>query len=651
VEEVPVLHPFREAVDALYNTGRELFSSTGNRVGMTLARLLEPYPQQDLSTILKRYELESHPYEYTSRETLSSMIEDELIEPMGALEVIQRLDAPTRVLLKWVCDQGGTVSMSDVRTFTSYNNATLYNTLRTLEDYVVAFDALTEKGRVLFVPHDIYPILKIAIEQPEIKIPETGLHELPTPPEGTRNAETLVLYDLAVIIGAVYQQTLEPTQAGAVPKRLAARIQPLLHGYPRKKYRDTDDEYMEMLFAIARELGLLGLSTSSIQDVKRHYEPGPRLQGWSRLSAAEQCTLLLEQWTGSFKWLDLYGPNFRQTNPFNWNPMPSRSTLLDYLRKCKPGRWYSVESLLQTIWDENPLAMRQQQYSYGHKQDKPTGNAARLKWMSSEGEVYTGLLTSTLFEMGVVSLGYRQADVSDLRTAFEPAAFMLSDIGGAALLPGKFSAAPQVEGSALVVQPNFELLLLQPDMPTLYALLPFSQANQVELVSRLTLTRASLLRGLLQYPKTERRDEEDPVQPPEALDGSYPTRRIPKMSSGNALGIDIESIISILRERGQKAVPQNVEYTLRDWARQYKGTRLSQVILLETSSEALADEICASSKLQEFGLRRLGPCAIAAGGNVNHLRRALDKEGIIVSVGDEVTAHEEAASVTFGRLR
>src|SRR5713101_7863189 len=96
-------------------------------------------------------------------------------------------------------------------------------------------------------------------------------------------------------------------------------------------------------------------------------------------------------------------------------------------------------------------------------------------------------------------------------------------------------------------------------MPTLYSLLPLAQVNQVDMVSRLTLTRASVLRG---------------------------------MEAGN----DIEQILRILEERSQKEIPQNVAYTLRDWVKLHKDVRISQVLLLEVSSEAVADELCSSPK-------------------------------------------------------
>ena len=120
------------------------------------------------------------------------------------------------------------------------------------------------------------------------------------------------------------------------------------------------------------------------------------------------------------------------------------------------------------------------------------------------------------------------------------------------------------------MQPSFELLLLQPDLPAVYDLLPFAQVNQIGIVSRLTLTRNSVLRGL-------------------------------------EAGRNIEQILKILEKHSQKELPQNVLYTLRDWIKSYKEVTISQVLLLDVPSEAIANEICSSSKLSVFGLRKIAP--------------------------------------------
>ena len=57
----------------------------------------------------------------------------------------------------------------------------------------------------------------------------------------------------------------------------------------------------------------------------------------------------------------------------------------------------------------------------------------RTKWNSCEGEYYTGLLSSSLFELGIVALGYQQADPSEVSGPKNPDAFMLTDLGFAAI--------------------------------------------------------------------------------------------------------------------------------------------------------------------------------------------------------------------------
>ena len=176
-----------------------------------------------------------------------------------------------------------------------------------------------------------------------------------------------------------------------------------------------------------------------------------------------------------------------------------------------------------------------------------------------------------------------------------------------------YSSVIAANERSLIVQPSFELLLLQPNLPTLCSLLPFAQVNKIGIVSRLTLTRNSVLRGL-------------------------------------EAGRNIEQIIKILEEHSQKELPQNVVYTLRDWTKSYKEVTISQVLLLEVPGEAIANEICSSPKLSAFGLRKIAPCIIAAdsGANLSDLRRALDKEGIVVRISGDIVSKSVMAS-TYSR--
>src|SRR5437879_7297272 len=226
-----------------------------------------------------------------------------------------------------------------------------------------------------------------------------------------------------------------------------------------------------------------------------------------------------------------------------------RQALLDQLRTCVPGKWYRVDSLVEELWEKNPEAMRCGSLS---KKQVRNDKDARKKWMKSDAQFYIGMLDSSLRDLGIVAVGYEVAPTEG--TYRNPDTFMLSELAATLFSTHEDNTQTSKQtnnekGSqrSLIVQPSFELLLLQPHLPTLYSVLPFAQVNQIGVASRLTLTKASLLRGM-------------------------------------AAGYNIERIVQVLEEHSHKELPQNVVYTLRDWARQYKETRISQVLLLEVSS-------------------------------------------------------------------
>src|SRR5437763_9051681 len=113
LEGVALLYPYMESVDALYTAGKEYFSSKSDRSTMTLDKILSSFYHGELDIIAKHYNIAAGSY-YTHAE-LRSIVEDELVLPNGAFEVLQRLDPPIRYLFKGLCHQGGKGSMQRVR--------------------------------------------------------------------------------------------------------------------------------------------------------------------------------------------------------------------------------------------------------------------------------------------------------------------------------------------------------------------------------------------------------------------------------------------------------------------------------------------------------------------------------------------------------
>lgn len=609
----------------------EIYHPLGDRSQWKLVDLLATYDFTQLQAMMKRHDMYHYGgYYYGNSAGLAKSLAGKLVQD-ATLEVVwEKLDPSSQQICRWLCRADGSAELSQVRDALGLTDLKMASCLRTLESYGLVFDTFSGQERKIFIGRGIFKVLRKVIGEADQEVkrkqhpPE--LVALQDAPSVVHEAHGLLLYDLAVVVGVVYQQVIEPTQAGKVPKRVASKIWPLLHSHRVSSYYQNDDYYLDMVFYIALHLGLLRLVEHTSQ--KARYMPGPKLAAWSRMQPHEQTRLLLELWWSPHNdfWSDVAGVDYRPDGySYYMDQRAARKALLEYLaQECRPGQWYTLSSFLHTVKESNPLLLRAQSRYSSYSNSGQFRKIVLANWESGDGQIIAGMLASSLYELGLVTTGYQPP--SSLNGGHEPPrsnayAFKLTELASATF--GPVDAAPAALSEpqhSLIVQPNFELLLLQTDFPTLYQLLPFARVDQVEMVSRLTLTQESVRRGV-------------------------------------EAGWGVERSLQTLREHSQKDLPQNVLYTMQDWGRFYKDATISQVLLLEVSNEAVADELCASAKFRALELRRLGPCAVLVEGQVSLqvLRNTLEKEGVILRVqGEILTARETAkaaASTYYGRSR
>src|SRR5260370_27425738 len=129
----------------------------------------------------------------------------------------------------------------------------------------------------------------------------------------------------------------------------------MLQEKPRVKVYYNEDLTIDMLFHIAKELGLVKLSRSSADGVKPRYEQGPLLEQWSQMGVVGQTHDLLEFWLKSLHWADVAGANFDGSSGYYLDIMAGRKAVLAHLSNFTPGRWYTIDSSLDTMKTQEPL--------------------------------------------------------------------------------------------------------------------------------------------------------------------------------------------------------------------------------------------------------------------------------------------------------
>jgi predicted transcriptional regulator len=605
-ETVTVLAAISDIAELLYNTSREYFTPSGDHSRWDLDRLLTTLPYNDLNKVLSRYGISHKSSLYYNEGADPMFISDKLLDMDEPLNSLSELDTTARKLFVWLRERGGKESMASARAFLqAESDETLLEAINILSQHALVFDGFVKKEHVLFVPSDWYSNMVSLGSAAKLKKEGGKVTEFEGTPATVVPNEHVTVYDLAMLVNTIYQQTIEPTQAGRVPKRIATKVRTTLRGKPRLDYNGEDD-YIEMLLEVLEYYNIVQLATPSFQGTKPAYEIKPSIEHWAKNSLLTQTAFLLAYWLENFKWVDVYGVNYRASNVYSWDATGGRKALLKHLNNCTPGRWYTIDSLLQEIWRDDAFAFRPTS-TYARAKQPVKDYDTRVKWERCEGEVYRGILSSTFSEFGLVDVGY--ADENALRTEKprNPDYFMVTELGGRILeltrTQGKGFVAEEQDAPSrgLVVQPNFELLLLQPNMSTLYSLLPFTQAKQLGMVSSFTLTKASVTRGL------------------------------------NS-GLNIEQIFQTLQERSQNELPQNVDYTVRDWTRTYKSVKLSQVLLFEVSSEDAGKILSVIPALEKMGVRQLAPCIFTVSGDVDiqTLRKELEKASVFVHISGDI---------------
>jgi len=209
-------------------------------------------------------------------------------------------------------------------------------------------------------------------------------------------------------------------------------------------------------------------------------------------------------------------------------------------------------------------------------------------WDEVEGAFVVQVLGESLRWLGVVDVGIGTGAGGDA-----PLAVRLTELGRRILRQDAEVAAPVAGGVSLIVQPNFEVLVLDAlgNLDLVARLDAFADSQSLDRAAVYTLTRASIVRGL-------------------------------------ARGLGEEQIVATLEGGAASPLPQNVRQTIADWAREFERVHLLRdVAVLEAPDTTTLDRWLADPALAGGVARRLTPTvALLHEGAPTGIIEALERE-------------------------
>lgn len=444
-----------------------------------------------------------------------------------------------------------------------------------------------------------------SVEEPQVIV---KLQARPDEPQTVISAEPMLIYNIAVLLNALFQMKIEPTQAGYIPKRIAKKIIPLLTMPPYEeneitRYLDENalaEDYINRLYAILHKMELIAFEEDAFKEGKVHLIPGPQYATWAQWDFTYQIHEMLAQWqrgtyvnalshvnmiyTQQPKEYSAYYNDYNYISGYGSDLLQAQNKhkfFLLALKDCQYTTWYKLDDLMRKIWSVES-AERLQAFHYQQKPSKKYDD-----WLMYYGKTYIEVLLGFVSDLGLIDLGYDEISqdmgipLHACSIRMTPLAEQLARTSQAiqerqvtrqvkgprvkeAVAPAR---TPESDGH-YVIQPNFDIMLLTPNMPLIYQLLPFTQVKRIHQASTLQLTRTSIQRGL-------------------------------------ESGMTIEQIITILTEHSRIEIAQNVLYSIRDWSSQFKIAQASSGYIVEFPDEETAERSMRNTTIAKIAPRQL----------------------------------------------
>jgi hypothetical protein len=442
-----------------------------------------------------------------------------------------------------------------------------------------------------------------AVALPPVELPAEVFTEAP-PPDNVLPASVEFLADLYRCWHYLSEAAVSPLRGGGIGRRHRARLAGSL-AYSDRLWRAREDEVagsVDFLFHLLQGVGAAAVEGDQLVPTPA----GDALFGQPNPELLRQ---LLRAWTDSTAWsefrripeLALVPGDLRGNSdlPTTDTLCRARRFLLQELSRAPVGQWLSLPRFLDFLKRRNLEflipRLRPESTHYRGLLERRDGGEHRLSmpadWERVEGRFVHQVFTESLHRLGLVELGLT-------RSASDPEAtcvsFRLTEAGAAALAgrPNPEEAPPEMR---LIVQPTFELIALNAceNLAALRELCRFADLDKIDKACSLHLSAESVRRGI---------------------------------QSGFSAG----ELLATLETHSDTPLPQNVTYSLRDWAQSFERIKLQPAAtLLEVERSDTLDSLVESPRWGRLIQRRIAPTlAVVDAGRAADLLALLQRRGL-----------------------
>jgi hypothetical protein len=238
----------------------------------------------------------------------------------------------------------------------------------------------------------------------------------------------------------------------------------------------------------------------------------------------------------------------------------ARKRILQCLAAAIPGTWYETTELAAYLRRVDPFFMRPRHEIIRYRGTRAVQDAME-SWDQVEGRLIRTILEGPLRWLGVLALPAEAGTPCD-RWSLTPLGAWLLDLGE--------PSAEIASARPIVVQPTFEITIVAPTARHVHVLNTIADLTHPDVAPRYELTRESIFRAL-------------------------------------AAGWTVERVEELLETGSGRPLPQNVAYTIREWASKFRTADIRPALLVEFDSAAGLDEWLPTADAAVIGARRIAP--------------------------------------------